>query len=792
MKLFKRGGLLGKAGFSLVELIISLAILAIVSTAVGGAMYVSSRSYTRSSSEVSVQEEAQVAGNLICDWLIDATSVTPPDGSSNTLVIVHPEGDAEMQITVSYSATAKELTYSAVNTANPSVVVSSGVLASNVTGVNFNSTFSKDRNVKISLDFEINERTYHAVTDSTSRNHDFSSTGGGSTGQAPVIGFDIPPVGGQYYVILEPGQNDSHAAAFNFVATVYYSEPAQTELLISPVSVATDEAQMTITRQAGTCNWDVHCQSSDTAMNGRTFTFTAKKTLADGTVLTDSKDVTILIRRATKFEFSADEAALASGNQGKAGSTYHPVVADLGVLNPNQLVAGAAYDSGAFGYRDPRDIKVYCFMWQPNPGIWINVGNPSDPNRYCDYTVSVVGDYPQVAISLRKSLTDRDLYVVAVSTHSGVLTADQNNVNDHRANCSPAFNKVTAKTGTDFTYTNSPIGAPQAYYDYFIVKKPSGNNLHADGAGFRRGSQAWLVLESENSENLRQEIISNVPDYANCNYNVVIDFIADKPGATQQRYVFSMYEWSEFIDKINSGEAIKPRNTMSDIFRLDTAYNIQVSIIAYNKTTHVETVVESVDTVIPASKPYICDPSNNYMFSTETYNTWDKSITLNSAHSFYVFYPGFDNEYAYIEQGGRKFHVQEFRDQNGNGKPDGDFEWFDSTVSNEIQNSNAIKNPSSDIPMVVLDDEHHTSYYIGKYNENHYPDVTVNYREIYVSNNNFVSGTYYRICFDKINYVTSTYSSGTVGVSEGSVTGSVNTEYDLTGTDYGYIYFKRA
>ena len=68
---------IGTAGLTLVELIISMAILAVVGIAVGGAMYVSSRSYTRGASEVNVQEEAQVASNLICDWIIDATSVNP-------------------------------------------------------------------------------------------------------------------------------------------------------------------------------------------------------------------------------------------------------------------------------------------------------------------------------------------------------------------------------------------------------------------------------------------------------------------------------------------------------------------------------------------------------------------------------------------------------------------------------------------------------------------------------------------------------------------------------------------
>ena len=88
-KLFKG---IGSAGLSLVELIISMAILAVVGIAIGGAMYASSRSYTRATAEVNVQEEAQVASNLICDWIVDAVAVNPtaaPDMSPVNLMKVN-------------------------------------------------------------------------------------------------------------------------------------------------------------------------------------------------------------------------------------------------------------------------------------------------------------------------------------------------------------------------------------------------------------------------------------------------------------------------------------------------------------------------------------------------------------------------------------------------------------------------------------------------------------------------------------------------------------------------------
>ncbi len=785
MKLFSKKSVLGNAGFSLVELMISMAILAIVSTAIGGAMYVSSRSYTRGSSEVTVQEEAQVSANLICDWLIDATSVTPGNGSSDTLVIVHPEGDQEIQITVSYSASLGEVSYTAVNTANPSVVIGSGVLASNVTGVNFSSTFDQDRNVRISMDFEMNERTYHAVTDSTSRNHDFISTGGGSNGDAPQIGFDIPAVGGRYYVVLEPGQNDTHGASFNFRAMVYYSEPAQTELTITPSS---GDTSMTITRQAGTCTWDVKTQCNDTALNGATFTFTASKTLPDGTILTDSEDVTVLIRRVTKCECSADEAALSFGTQGKAGSVYAPVTVDLGAQNADQIVAAAPYDAGLYQYKDPRSIKVFCMLWSDGGHGWVNVGNPSDSDRYVDYTVSVVGGVPQVQVSLRKNLTDKDLYVVVVADHSGTLSGDINNGNDHRAPVPTAFNKVTSLSGANFTYTDDPHSSPEAYYDYFIVKKGANGGINTDGAGFRRGSQAFLVASTSNFDTLNTNIQNNVSDYASCRYSVVLRFKGQTPpDNTEHMYVVSTYGYNELSAKYTNGEGFLMRNAESDIFRLDTAYDITVEIVAYNPSTHQQTVVASADSVIPASTPYIADPNNGYVFKTDTYGSKNNSLTLDSAKTLYVYYPGFDNEYSYVSDAGNTgatLKVEVWNDSNHDNVAQ-ESEWVDFTAP-EIQNKDAIKSPISEINNVVLSDG--TTYYIGAYNEHNYPEVSVNLRKLYVSPNGLSSGSYYRISFEVVMYEYSNFSSGTIGGTEGTAGTPVATTYNLTGSDYGYIY----
>ena len=60
-------------GFTLVELIIAVAIVAIVSVTIVSFMIAGSRSYASSSTETNIQQEAQIAMNQISDLIIDTS-----------------------------------------------------------------------------------------------------------------------------------------------------------------------------------------------------------------------------------------------------------------------------------------------------------------------------------------------------------------------------------------------------------------------------------------------------------------------------------------------------------------------------------------------------------------------------------------------------------------------------------------------------------------------------------------------------------------------------------------------
>ena len=62
---------IGKKGFTLVEVVVSLAIMTIVAGAIGAFMVAGNNSYMRGNKELTLQEEAQLAANQIIDMIID-------------------------------------------------------------------------------------------------------------------------------------------------------------------------------------------------------------------------------------------------------------------------------------------------------------------------------------------------------------------------------------------------------------------------------------------------------------------------------------------------------------------------------------------------------------------------------------------------------------------------------------------------------------------------------------------------------------------------------------------------
>lgn len=151
-------------GMSLVELICSIAILAIIGTSISGVLIVSANSYNRGNSETKVQQEAQLVANQINDLLIDATADVSFDGTTLSI----KQGVTEYQVI--YDAAAQELNYQEIVAG---VASDKQLMASGVTGFDVDVTdFSERGYVRLDLTFARDNQNYPAVFTMTARNKD--------------------------------------------------------------------------------------------------------------------------------------------------------------------------------------------------------------------------------------------------------------------------------------------------------------------------------------------------------------------------------------------------------------------------------------------------------------------------------------------------------------------------------------------------------------------------------------------------------------------------------------------
>lgn len=825
-KLLRKYGSLGSAGLTLVELIISMAILAIVGTAVGGAMYVSSRSYTRSSAEVNVQEEAQVASNLICDWLMDATSVNPDSanaghyltGAYDYLLITHPEGNKLVNIKVFRDG--DELKYE-VKDAKTNTDMGSGILCSYVKGCVFNTTFESDRNVTISIDFEVNGRTYHSVTDSSSRNHDFQSTGGGFTSGPPII--VIPDT----TVVLEPGQDGDPASGgtgYVFVATLYNCDPASTVFTPAVGTPATSgDVTIAVAEGDNPGEYKIICSApSGAATASGTFTLHAQN--ASGS---DDEVLNVVIRRANQCVPSVGNGTLVDAPV--AASTA--VTFDLGLQNQS-VVAGAGFDSGVYGYVDPSQVTFF-YRVKNSAGVW----EDALAKGYIDSHVEVTSGTPSVKVSVNSSLPD-NLYVICVANHSGsvsgsyVLPGIGCTVGDLNA-----ANKVTAISGSNYSYAGS-----NAFWGYFIVKKGGHSPWEFANNGFRRGTPSYEIgrLSDDYYEYLRDTLES----YAVANYGKTYDdycndalYCKNHPGvyyyprrgvdfagcytyysSIRYRDINSTNEsdWKEYVickttgwgDVLQHG-FVQMDSNESFLFdpRITYEYELYCTVI----DTHGNEVVrDCTRNTIPASVPYVYRdyttlPGGGVEHSLFKLDSYDEDhayqFTSSPLKDYYFFV--FMNNLNVAN--GTQFGIT-IEHLN----PHTHLWEEDSSLSSSIKLKQGYED-ASQIPAIdglgtagLIDVTlpysfpfgENPTYLIDGYHENDYPDFGVSVQSIVLSKdvsltNDNPTGPEYRIAFHGNYYLATSYSLGSISSGTvGSVNTVSNTDMSLCDPagDYGYIY----
>lgn len=101
-------------GLTLVELIVSIAVMAILGIGIGSFVYVSLQQYKSAHSEVDIQYEAQVTQNKIQDMLIDASRGVSVSSSPNTTLYIYNYNEVEekkYRIEIKYVPEKSQLQY---------------------------------------------------------------------------------------------------------------------------------------------------------------------------------------------------------------------------------------------------------------------------------------------------------------------------------------------------------------------------------------------------------------------------------------------------------------------------------------------------------------------------------------------------------------------------------------------------------------------------------------------------------------------------------------------------------
>lgn len=99
------------SGFTLVELIVSISILAVVGLGIGSFLYVSTRQYSAASAEAGVQTETQMVQNQLTQMLLDTSRGIRTAAGRLELYSYDTETNTGIKTVISYSGDKQELLY---------------------------------------------------------------------------------------------------------------------------------------------------------------------------------------------------------------------------------------------------------------------------------------------------------------------------------------------------------------------------------------------------------------------------------------------------------------------------------------------------------------------------------------------------------------------------------------------------------------------------------------------------------------------------------------------------------
>lgn len=100
------------SGFTLIELVVSMAILGVLGISIGGFLYAGMKQYHAASAEVTLQTEAQMAQNQLSNLLLDANRAVAYSPGKLEIFSVRENVSEKEQIQLYYDAGEEKIFYS--------------------------------------------------------------------------------------------------------------------------------------------------------------------------------------------------------------------------------------------------------------------------------------------------------------------------------------------------------------------------------------------------------------------------------------------------------------------------------------------------------------------------------------------------------------------------------------------------------------------------------------------------------------------------------------------------------
>lgn len=354
-------------GLSLVELLCAVAILSVISIAIGSAMSVSADSYRQGTREAALQQEAQFAANTIGNLIISANDEVTYSG--NVLTVKNKDGAVETEYKIWLDS--GELKYSKKQSGGS---IQEGLVASGVDTffVNTDDISSKiSRNAYVEVVMKRDGKKISATYDITSRNDPSSNTAAEVTASAVI---DAPSE-----VTMEPGET----LAFDVSVTAYGGASSNYSASAVGASDTRDTKAMR--------NGDQVEIIVSRAEKGGDFGVLIQTT--DGLA---SKTVTVHVRRVKKIEVSLSSTPL-YGTALKSGAVYEATATVTDVTYPAKVLAGKSNDTNwvdPYGATwsfslDSSYIKVLSMVEDgPTPAVRFQLLQDINPGTTCSVTAT--------------------------------------------------------------------------------------------------------------------------------------------------------------------------------------------------------------------------------------------------------------------------------------------------------------------------------------------------------------------------------------------------------------------